>query len=78
MILIINYLITVISTVLISGIWLFFFLHAVQRIEEPSNRAVWAIGFVVFNLFCIPVYIILKYKSFYKQGKGGLIRKRYT
>ncbi len=67
-------LLVVFISMVVFGFWTFFYLHAIQRIENPSIRAVWALCFVVFNIFCIPVYIIMEYRAFMKRGEGGLIR----
>lgn len=58
----------------ITTIWLFFLVHAVQHISDPTERALWVIGFLFFTVLCIPVYIYKRYRQFYRDGRGSLIR----
>lgn len=57
-------------------VWLFFFLHAVQHVQDPVVRSIWAMCFVVFNLLCVLVYIYIEYRFYLKLGQGGLMRSR--
>jgi predicted permease len=62
--------------IVVFGIWAFFFVHAIQYIEDPARRATWALCFICFNILSIPVYLFYEYIHFYKSGKGGLIGGR--
>jgi len=53
--------------------WLFFLLHAVQRTEDPVQRAEWVIFFLFFNIFIIPFYYFMRYRDLCREGKGGII-----
>ncbi|MAS94937.1 MAG: hypothetical protein CMO55_17205 [Verrucomicrobiales bacterium] len=53
--------------------WLFFSVHAMQRIEDPRARAGW-FCLLVFTFWIAPVfYYFLCYRQFKKEGKGGWI-----
>jgi len=64
------------GTILAVSVWAFFFVHAVQRIQDPGLRGVLVILFLFFNVFFIPVYIVVYYRNFYKEGKGTIVRYR--
>lgn len=70
------FLSTVVLSMVVFGTWLFFFLHAMQRIDDPVNRMSWALCFIGLNLFCLPFYVVLKYIPFKRNGKGWLIRAK--
>jgi hypothetical protein len=38
------------STLLLALIWLFFFVHAMQRINDPFKRTKWLLAFLFFSL----------------------------
>lgn len=55
-------------------------VHAVQRTEDPQDRAGWIILIVLGNLFGATLYLCTKYQLFRAIGKGSLMldrRKRH-
>ena len=58
-----------------GGIWLFFFLHALQRIENPVERFQWIIFMISLNILAIPFYFLMKYLPLKRKGKGSLLTK---
>lgn len=63
-----------IASVAVVLVWLFFFVHAIQRIENQTERACWALMFLLFNIICVPFYYTMRYRSLKLQGKGSLVR----
>lgn len=66
------------STVVIALVWLFFLVHAMQRLESPLDRTLWLLLFLLLTVLAIPLYIIFRYRDFLKQGQGALLRNRTT
>ena len=49
--------------------WIFFFLHAMQRIEDPKLRTKWFIAFFLFNILCVIAYYFKTYKNLEPANK---------
>jgi len=63
-------------TVVGGVVWLFFLVHAMQRLESPYDRAQWLLVFLAFTVLAVPLYVMLRYRAFLRQGQGALIRNR--
>jgi len=63
----------VISTVFFCG---FATLHAVSRVKDPADRAVWVLLTVGFNVGGSLLYYLTKYQDFRIRGMGGCGWKR--
>jgi len=59
--------------IILFFVWLFFLVHAVQRIENPIMRFAWVGWFLLFNIICPVIYIATKYRQYLRLGQGGLI-----
>jgi len=70
------FLIGVVISTAVVVLWLFFLVHAVQRIDEPVKRATWVIAFIFLTLFAVPLYYFMLYRSFLREGKGDIIRNQ--
>jgi uncharacterized membrane protein YccF (DUF307 family) len=69
------FVLELLATMLVFGVWLFFLIHAVQYVEDPITRTAWVLCIIAFNLFGAAIYAITKYREFSKQGKARLLRK---
>ena len=65
-------------------VWFFFLFHAVQRIRDSAERGFWVFCIICFNIIGIFLYILVKYRYYWRNGERGLVRytkesmKKYT
>ena len=71
-------LFTIVSIIFGTIILLFFLLHAVQRIEDPTERTTWVLLMLFCHFFALPFYFYIKYLPFRRLGMGGLLKKKST
>jgi hypothetical protein len=63
------------STLLLVLVWLFFFVHAMQRIDDPFKRTEWLLVFLFFTIFAVIPYFFIEYRKAYTFGNGGILQK---
>jgi len=66
----------VIAVICVFLFFVFIVLHSIQHIDDPAERLQWVAILIGTTVFGMVAYIFLKYKDFYKAGKGGLIYKK--
>ena len=62
-------------TLLLVIVWLFFFVHAMQRIDDPVKRTEWLLAFLFFTIFTVILYFFVEYRKAFNSGNGDLLRK---
>lgn len=70
------FLIQVIIYVLIFGPWLLALTHAMQRIENPTERTTWLLLFFLLTVIAPLIYFLVRYRGLRKEGKGGFIKAK--
>ena len=57
-------------------LWLFFAVHAMQRLDDPIDRAAWLCFFVFFFYVAPLAYFLAKYRRLLHAGRGSLVLRR--
>jgi uncharacterized membrane protein len=70
------FLIVVGASLLVTIVWMYFFIHAMQWTEDPVERMEWVLAFVAFTIFAVVVYYFMRYRKAKAEGRGHLIRRK--